>query len=145
MEVLENTIAEWKAVRETFPGWRVVPNDRRQLLVQNTKSWSNFVSENDELPDLVDIQYVYELCWQFEQSLLPIWDNVANLAENCLKKYWPFPPTKDSGVHSIVPSKPNWSTHQLNALREQWIQISIYLLRYYRGRRPPRQVERVWK
>ena len=124
---LEKTVANWKITREEFPGWRIVPRENRDLFLFHSQiyEWVDYVSENLYELNLVDIQFVYEYCWQLEKCLLPIWNPIAALAENCLKKYQPS--TNFSELEIEFENSPD-----RNSVKEQWIQISIYLLRYYR-------------
>ena len=131
---LEKTIKKWKKTREEFPRWRIVPSDRRTLLRpnQDSYSWVNFISETENLPDLIEFQYIYEICWRLDKSLLPIWDEIATLAEKCLQNYCPFPEVVNLNINSSITLNKKLLKNELNSVKEQWIQISIYMLRYYR-------------
>ena len=123
---LERTIESWRGVRKNFPGWRIVPKENRYLLhYREDFEWVKYVKENSQELKQVVIQYVYEYCWQLDKFLLPIQDHLAELAEFCLAQYQP--PT----VATLFDSEYQNSSVSRTEI-EQWIQISLYMLRYYR-------------
>lgn len=122
-----HTVEKWKSIREKFPGWRIVPKENRKKFHPYIREfdWVDYVKDNLQELNLVDIQYVFEYFWQLDKCLLPIPDHFAALAELCLAKYHP---TKVADrLDSDTRSSFDW-----NSVKEQWVQISIYLLRYYR-------------
>ena len=127
--VLEKIITRWKETREAFPGWRIVPNEVRKfkisLLLNNAREWINYIS--DELDNIkqIDIFFVYEYCWLLEKFLVPIPDDMAKLAGRCLAKYQPT--LSVSIADDDTSANSDW-----NSVKAQWVQISIYMLRYCR-------------
>lgn len=78
---LTKLLAEWKKARNSFPGWVVVPEDRRDSLWTFTRSWVGFVSAEDEFPVPLDIRFAFELNWRLERCLCPIPNNTSAFFE----------------------------------------------------------------
>ncbi|WP_206020125.1 anti-phage defense-associated sirtuin Dsr2 [Pseudomaricurvus alkylphenolicus] len=77
---LIDIIRAWRGQREDYPGWLIVPEDRRSSLWRHTKNWSGCIKTEDELPSIVRLSFFYELLWRFEKCLVPIFsDNVEHV------------------------------------------------------------------
>ncbi len=125
---LEKTIENWKRIREEYPRWRIVPKENRRLFYTYEREHNDllkYIKENLNSLNQIDIQYVFEYSWQLDKSLLPFPDDFAELAESCLYKYRPFQVGDSS--NSEFQNSFTW-----NSVKNQWVQISIYMLRYYR-------------
>lgn len=80
-------IAEWKNQRLAYPGWVIVPEDRRNILWTDTQPWIDFISSKDQLPGYLDLEFAFELSWRMEKSLCPIMNHQINFFEAVLNKY----------------------------------------------------------
>lgn len=76
---IEEILPFWKSQRESFPGWVVVPDDRRGGLFNFTRGWGGFVKKADEISKILLIEFLYEYCWRMEKCLCPISDETAEL------------------------------------------------------------------
>ena len=122
----------WRQARLSFPGWVVVPEDRRKSLWIYTQSWGNSVSAGDELPVPLDLQFAFELNWRLEKCLCPIQDNLWPFFEQVLQRYWPFadaqgPPTAEVSVGQSEHAHLPWPE-----MRNMWLHLSLSMLRFYR-------------
>ena len=126
---LENIINSWKETRATFPGWRIVPNSAREikyrLLLNPARDWINYISTNINELNRLDILFIYEYCWLLDKFLLPIPDDAARVAVRCLEKYQPVSRASESNADALTNS-------DRYSVRPEWVQISIYMLRYFR-------------
>ena len=90
-------VATWRSTRTRYPGWVVVPEDRRRVLWERTRSWIEWeFPGNDDLRGPLDIEFAFELTWRSAKCLAPIFDNHAHYLEGVIQKYWPvllFPET----------------------------------------------------
>lgn len=127
---LVKLIPAWKDSRLKYPGWRVVPRDRRSVLYQKTQGWVSFLDERTELDDVTRLNFLYELSWRLEKCLCVTWDNIAKQITDVLDKFWPL-----LGFSQSPKSKHPKST-EINAnwveLSQQCIYLRLCLLRYYR-------------
>lgn len=129
---LSAILAGWRQARLSFPGWVVVPEDRRKSLWTYTQSWVNSVSVGDELPTPLDLQFAFELNWRLEKCLCPIQDNLWPFFEQVLQRYWPFavaqvPPAAELSENQLEHAHLPWPE-----TREMWLHLSLSMLRFYR-------------
>ncbi|OEU66098.1 MAG: hypothetical protein BA863_10300 [Desulfovibrio sp. S3730MH75] len=128
---LKEIIEEWRQIRLSYPGWVVLPEDRRKNLWVFTSSWVNYVTAKDVLPDQIDLQFSFELNWRLERCLSPVLNKVAELFEVVIDKYWPFKETcpKQSAV---CLSDEKYQNLGWEEIREMWLHLSLSMLRFYR-------------
>lgn len=86
---IAEVLAVWKQQRLSYPGWVVVPEDRRSSIWISTQSWINFVSSKDSLSNLIDLEFAFELNWRMEKCLCPILNQQIELFETVLNRYLP--------------------------------------------------------
>ncbi len=95
---IEDVLPIWKEQRESYPGWVIVPEDRRNNLWGLTECWEGIVNSVDVLPSWLLLDFLYEYFWRIEKCLCPIFDSNAELIEfvlNLGEKY-----IKNGGVSS---------------------------------------------
>ena len=128
---LKEIIEEWRQIRLSYPGWVVVPENRRENLWVFTNSWVNYVTVKDTLPDQIDLQFSFELNWRLERCLCPIFNDLAELFENVLQKYWPFKETypEESSVYLLDEKHQNLDWEEI---RNMWLHLSLSMLSFYR-------------
>jgi len=126
-------VNKWEQDRLQYPGWVVVPEDRRQNLWRATTNWTHFISKANELPEQLDLSFAYELNWRFEHCLIPLSDNILALFKEVTDKYWALIELKsqESSAHSISADK---KYQQLNwkGARKMVLSLAISMLRFYR-------------
>ena len=84
----EELLSEWRRQRDLYPGWVVLPEDLRNNLWEQTRPWIDYVSSSDDLPELVDLEFAFELNWRMQKCLCPILDQQIKFFESILDKYW---------------------------------------------------------
>jgi len=129
---LKDIIVEWESARVTYPGWCVLPEDRRDYLWIFTEHWINFINTKDGIPDLLDIQYTYELNWRLEKCLCPIFHGISELISNILQKYNPFPQADSINAALITPVRPEYKELAWDKIKIMWLHLCLSILRYYR-------------
>ena len=85
---VEKLLPEWRRQRGLYPGWVVLPEDLRNDLWVRTLPWIGYVSSSNDFPELVDLEFVFELNWRMQKCLCPIPDQQIELFESVLDKYW---------------------------------------------------------
>ena len=89
---LEELCQKWKHQRENYPGWIITPYDNRKKLIEYTFRWIHPVLENlKTVPAPDNIILLYELNWRIETCLLPIFSNWAEVYEQIILSYNPYP------------------------------------------------------
>lgn len=88
----------WKANRENYPGWVILPGDNRESLWNRTQVfYSSFPGSKSvwqHIPELEPHQTVlllYETVWILERCLFPLQTDQADLIRSSLEKINPFP------------------------------------------------------
>jgi hypothetical protein len=85
-DVLQQIIPVWKEQRQTYPGWVIVPESKRQALFEGTGQWIDFIPADADIPDDLLYEYVSELVWRLEKSLYPLQPSTAKLIENVIQR-----------------------------------------------------------
>ena len=117
---------EWRRQRDEYPGWVVMPEDRREFLWHATKSWWSHLSEisatdRADLGTPLDLDLAFELAWRLERCLFPLTEELAELLEDVASKYG------DATVE--LPEKCHWTP---KLVFEAVADIRLWLLRHYR-------------
>ena len=126
-------VATWRLTRTRYPGWVVVPADRRRVLWEYTKKWIEWeFPRYDELPGPLDIEFAYELTWRSAKCLAPIFDHHAHFVEGVVERYWPvilapgaLPALVDEGVMASRGLTAPMVSHMCHYLH-------LSIMRYYR-------------
>lgn len=118
--------AEWRRQRLEYPGWVVMPEDRRRILWHYTERWLWHLSEitpsdRAELEASLDLDLAFELGWRLERCLFPLAGKLPAFLEDVAGKY------SDSAFR--LPENTVWT----KALAfEAVANIRLWLLRHYR-------------
>lgn len=117
---------EWRRQRSEYPGWVVVPEDRRRILWQHTENWFvhfSQVSPEDrrDIGSPLDLEIVFELAWRLDRCIFPLTSEIAAFLDEVVTKY------TDATV--LPPENTNWDSTSMN---EAVISIQLWLLRHYR-------------
>jgi len=87
---IEDVLPEWKAQRESFPGWVVVPEDCRSTLWNYTRYWEGIIKSIDDISVELLLEFLYEYFWRIEKCLCPVFDPNVELIEfvlNCGERF----------------------------------------------------------
>lgn len=119
-------VDEWRRQRKAYPGWVVVPEDRRQVLWQYTENWVWDVSElsaddRAEFEVPLDLDLAFELGWRMERCLLPLLGKLPEFLEEVVARY---------GAGGVsVDEDPCWTA---TTVSDAITSIRLWLLRHYR-------------
>ncbi|MCG9745982.1 SIR2 family protein [Shewanella sp. Isolate8] len=128
---IEEVIIEWKAQRENYPGWVVVPEDRRQYLWEYTKQWEGAIKSFEDLSVKVLLEFLYEYFWRIEKCLCPIFDPNVSLIEYVLKCGDEFLKDNVNGSDSSV-NNSAFADLDLHQVKSKCCFIQLSYLRYLR-------------
>lgn len=133
MEQLSKLLQTWKKQRRLYPGWVIIPEDRRSELWLYTEKWLSYLPTGDDLPSLVDLEFAFELNWRMEKCLCPILDNQVEFLESTLNRYLPFTDLK-TPVESLPVTLEEMKERELDrhAIRDMCHYLLISMMRYYR-------------
>lgn len=119
----------WKAQRETYPGWVVLPAANRERLWQYTDYWINpILNSLDKLPAPESLALAYELNWRFEKCLLPIPDDVMEKIRQMLSRFNPFPAFV-SGNAEFQPNNDAGRNLNWSEISREWTELKFALMR----------------
>ncbi|EOO24944.1 hypothetical protein IIU_06517 [Bacillus cereus VD133] len=81
-------IENFKANRETYPGWFVIPNDIRKKYVQDIQQQMTFfINKTSSIEDKEIIDYINEIVWCCEKFYIPIeFNSVASMLEGLISQ-----------------------------------------------------------
>ena len=133
---LLHLVDQWRNQRKDYPGWVILPEDRRQLLLRDTEeAISKWFIEHPEavnsLSAFIDIEFAFEMLWRAEICLLPILEQQIHFFEAISERYWPYAkPQKPSSLSSIQTTAGRMLTQ--NQIRTKYYHILLGLARYYR-------------
>lgn len=127
VEALGELAARWRHERLSYPGWVVMPRDRRSVVWARTETSLGIIaaaiSTDRELGGLLDLDLAYEAGWRVERCLCPLLVNGLWLAiERVVEKYGGGRP----GAHS---EESSWTQARLAAAVAD---MRLWLLRHYR-------------
>lgn len=118
--------AEWRRQRGEYPGWVVVPEDRRRFLWLYTEPWMSLLSrisptDRAGLETPLDLDLAFELAWRLDRCLFPLTDELSAFLEDVATKY--------SDTTLPLPEKADWTR---TSVFEAVASLRLWLLRYYR-------------
>ena len=132
-EQLSKLLQTWKIQRRSYPGWVIVPEDRRAQLWLYTQKWISYLSAGDKLPNFVDLEFAFELNWRMEKCLCPIRADQVTSLESILNRYMPFADLK-TPVESLPATIEEMEERGLNRhdIRNMCHCLLISMMRFYR-------------
>ncbi len=130
---IAKVVKHWKSLRDTYPSWIVVPEDRRGILWRDTFSWIDFITAENDLSEFYDLEFAYELVWRIEKCLCPLVSNLVPLLEKLLEKYKALldieTPFESFGVTQKSLTGRGLSPE---TIREMYQHLQLQMLRFYR-------------
>ncbi len=132
-EQIQKLVSEWRSFRLLYPGWCILPEDRRGYLWIFTQWWLAEVAlVKSDLPLPLDLTFAYELNWRLERCLYPIWNSVGDWFEELLLQYWPFSSEDEKRAAQINPDNPKYQQLPWVEIKSMWLHLSLSVLRLYR-------------
>ena len=130
---ISTVMATWREQRRSYPGWVIVPDDRRPTLWRSTREWIREFPASESFPDGLDLEFAFELIWRMEKCLCPIFDDQIDFLELTLNRYLPL-------ADIDVPSDRSSSTSEdakgkripRSGNRDMCHHLLLAVLRYYR-------------
>ncbi len=136
IEQLSRLLPVWKKQRLSYPGWVVVPEDRRSILWRDTFSWLHYLSAADSLSDHIDLELAFELSWRMEKCLCPVFENQIAFFEAILEKYLPHADVAtQTDSFRMRSAEMNSQEPDQNDVREMLPHLLLWMLRFYREER----------
>ena len=125
-EKYADIVAEWRRQREEYPGWVVVPEDRRRSLWLYTEDWLSRITQlpsadRARLDTPLDLDLAFELAWRLDRCLVPLIGELPAFLEEVAAKY--------SDATLSLPKKTVWTK---TSVFEAVANIRLWLLRHYR-------------
>lgn len=119
-------VTEWQRQRREYPGWVMVPEERRQYLWHYTERWAWHFSEmssekRTELGTPLDLNLAFELAWRLDRCIFPLFGELPAFLEEVSTKY--------SDTTLSLPEESEWTRKSIS---EAIVTIRLWLLRHYR-------------
>ena len=126
-------VRRWEEQRVRYPGWVVLPEDRRLLLWQETIHWIHELPRREVLSGILDLEFAFELTWRLERCLCPLFDNHAAFVETTLDRYCPSAHCGTT-LGSPAPDETHVSPRRVDrdTIRYKCHHLQLAMMRYYR-------------
>ena len=130
---ISTLVPTWRDQRRSYPGWVIVPDNRRLTLWRSTREWIRKLPPSDSFPDSLDLEFAFEMIWRIEKCLCPIFDSQIEFLELTLNRYLPLAaadaPTDPS---SSGPEDTKGRSLPRSRVRDMCHHLLLAVLRYYR-------------
>jgi hypothetical protein len=124
----KEAIDTWQKTRKEYPGWLIIPHNRRELLWLNTSNYS-FIYDIKEIDQPSDIILLYEFNWRMEKVFHPFLSDWADAYCHVIDSYNPFSDKLDI-PEGVSPSKNR--SFDWEIIGNYWIELQLSLLAFYR-------------
>ena len=126
-------VQTWKQQRLSYPGWVIVPEDRRRDLWLRTSQLAHDLPVFKDPSDLSDLEFCFELNWRMEMCLCPLFDTQVQIIESTLDRYLQFAEI-DKSFALQFPSAAILGAHGLTRedVTNMMHHLLLALMRYYR-------------
>ena len=112
-EDIKELYGKWKSERDSYPGWLVLPRDKREFIA-NTEGFSLPIDKMSQLTNPYDLLFLDLFNWRIEKCLYPIENRWEPVYQSILQKYHPF------------------KGRSRNDVKVAWVNLKLGLLRLYR-------------
>ena len=125
-EAVGEVVTKWRQQRLSYPGWVVMPRDRRSVVWAQTEGWLHVIgrstSTDRKFGGTLDLNLAYEIGWRVERCLCPLAGELSLLIERVVDKY-------GGDGFGALPKESCWiQTTVATAIMD----MRIWLLRHYR-------------
>ena len=125
-EKYSDIVSEWRRQRGEYPGWVVVPEDRRRSLWLYTENWLSHLSrmssaDRAQLDTPLDLALAFELAWRLDRCLFPLIGELPAFLNEVATKY--------SDPTLSLTEETGWTR---NSVFGAVSNIRLWLLRHYR-------------
>ena len=131
-EQLSQLLPIWKKQRLSYPGWVIVPEDRRSVLWEYTWHWLHYLSAADNFSGCVDLEFAFELSWRMEKCLCPVFENQITFFEAILDKYLFHKDVKQTDSLRMPSGEMESQEPDQIDVREKLQHLLLWMLRFYR-------------
>ena len=128
---IRTVINEWENTRKQYPGWFILPQEKRKYLLINTDSCDlslMHINKNSVEVKLA-LEFLYEYTWRLNKCLRPIFRRDLGAYEKTVLKFNPFPEIVHLDDGEIVYSDQEPDYEKLKYI---WLELLLDMLRAYR-------------
>ena len=130
-EDLKKRIIEWKKTRENYPGWYILPAQKRKNFTVCTNSDSVMYHINKEHTDIkTSLEFLFEYNWRRNKCLLPLDKSDIKTYEKVVWGINPFFEQIKMDDNSII--VPDANEDDWSIIAFHWIELALDLLVGYR-------------
>jgi hypothetical protein len=130
---LKRLAESWRSEREGYPGWMVIPEVNRKLLLMYTERWLDEPVGAGMVQALAGGQlaeraeFLYELVWRIQRALVPLPSWLVNAVSTLLVGFNPKPDLIKFKGLAAEPEIPSGNTDALTAI---WVELAFALLNH---------------
>lgn len=130
-ETIKSIIAEWEGTRKSYPGWFVLPHDKRASLLMNTEFCNLALMhiQKGTIEINTSLKFLYEYSWRISKCLRPILKREFKAYEKIIYSFNPFPDKVSLSDNEIKYPKnmTDWDVYAY-----MWIELLLDMFRAYR-------------
>lgn len=130
-EQAEQVVVRWRGVRNQYPGWVVVPDDRRSVLWRATRYWDEYPRFSEDFSPILRLLFLFEYFWRIEKCLLPVFDDQIDAIKKAIEDFYPVINGGEKYSESMVIDL-NRTGIESKDIREMVSFLTLALLRYFR-------------
>ncbi len=119
----------WKNLRNTYPGWLILPSDKRESLLNITDSINLSVVFINKFSPPNDLFFLFEFNWRIEKGLQPLYNAWEDIYKLIIEKYNPF--HEKLNIEGSITKLTNIDFDWIE-IQNAWIALQFGLLRLYR-------------
>lgn len=131
MQQAELVVSHWKELRAQYPGWVIVPEDRRNGLWSSTRSWDTYPELSSGFSEISRLSFLYEYFWRVEKCLLPIFDDQVEVIKIAIDDFYPILNGVKDFSEAMLLDMDRFNIRQ-QEVQEMVTYLVLALLRYYR-------------
>lgn len=130
-EQAEQVALHWREERGQYPGWVVVPEDRRTALWESTKHWDGYPKLSEDFSPISRIFFLFEYFWRTDKCLLPVFDDQVDAIKIVISDFYPIISENESYPESMV-AEIKYLNFEYEDVREMLSFLTLTLLRFFR-------------
>ena len=128
---IQAVINEWKKTRVRYPGWFILPREKRKWLLMNTESCDLALTHitKDSVNIKLALEFLYEYNWRINKCLRPIFTRELKAYEKIVLRFNPFPDIIHLGNNEVIY---NPEESDSTKIKDMWLELLLDMLRAYR-------------
>lgn len=115
-----DAISIWENERKTYPGWVILPEEKRNYFLKVTEHWRHvLLREGIAVSEEIQFRFIFELCWRLDKCLFPMDEHIASLVKRVLNNKYDSDEKITLGIYLLKSYRQNGNFSDWNDLYRQ--------------------------